>query len=60
MTVTVGSQLGSQLGYPATREPAGLKPRGGGRCDRGRCRYAAQRRHLDTGYAAKLVIAVGR
>jgi len=47
------------IGLP--HEPAGLKPRGGGRCDRGRCRYAAQRRHLDTGwYAAKLVSAVGR
>ena len=28
-TVTVGSQLGSQLGYLATSEPAGMQPPGG-------------------------------
>jgi len=29
--VAVGSQLGSQLGYPATRRTAGMQAPGGGR-----------------------------
>ena len=32
-TVAVGFHLGSQLGYPATHELAGIKPSGGGRRD---------------------------